>query len=143
MNMHIKDIYKGTKHNLAIREFMKRVVKSDDTETTGIYHSIDLNLWQKIDFTRLSDNTINIGREYGNKDVWVFIQVEPEGRIDIKDNYKMYHKKDWIEYRKERGRKKFKNTQSQNTGVIWLGDMSETFGLEVYIEKPKGENIVD
>ncbi len=132
--MGVKVIYKGTEHNLVQ---MTRVVKSDDSDAKGEYHSINLDEWKEIECHIIDGKTINVGREYGRQEAIIFIQVRQEGRTEICNNFKLFHKQDWIEYRKERGRNKYKKTLIQKTGIIWVGATSKEkgiYGFKVFIE---------
>jgi len=132
--------YNKTQPNNVLSDRMKkRTVRYDDSNARGKYHTIDLEEWEEIESHVINENMIGVGREYKFVDATVYTQIREEGRTDICDKYIMFHKKDWIEYRKERGEKKYQEPMISKTGVIWVGNTKDVFRFRVFVPRMKHE----
>ena len=104
----VDKVYIQTQHNNLTSDAMrKRPMKYDDSQAVGKYNTIDTEEWEEIACSIMDENRLYVGRGNGKVDATVYIQVEPEGRFDLCNNYVLFHKKDWTEYRKERGANHF------------------------------------
>lgn len=130
--------YKQTKHNIAISGLMKnRVVKSDDSNARGKYHTVDTNEWIEIESHVINENLIGVGRDYSFKDAIVYMQIVENGRTEICKNFKQFHKQDFVEYKKERGAKKYQDPMISGNGTLWVGNMEGVYDFIVFVPKEK------
>jgi len=139
-NGNVANAYNPTQHNNVLSGSMKnKVARSDDSNARGKYNSIDLDEWEEIECHVMDDNRIGVGRDHKYKDATVFIQIKEEGRFDVCKNYLMFHKKDWFEYRKERGDNKYQEPMISSNGVIWVGNTTYVYNFRVFIPVVKAE----
>lgn len=131
--LDVANPYKLTKHIKAIT--MKRIVKSDDSQARGKYHSLDLNDWVEVENHITNKNIIGVGREHKFKDAVIYIQLGIKGRTEICNNFLLFHKQDFIEFKTERGENKYQDTTVQKNGTIWVGNTE----IE---EKDENENTI-
>ena len=130
----VENVYKVHQHNTILSGLMrKRIVKCDDSEAVGEYHTIDTKEWFEIDYHAIDNNRINVGRDYGNQEAIIFIQVETNGKTMKCKNFLMFPKKYWIEYRKERGENKYKKTRISENGLVWVGEPYIKCKLRVFV----------
>jgi len=130
----VANAYNRTQQNNVSSDLMKnKTSKYNDSNAVGEYHTIDTDNWEEIECHIIDEKRIGVGRSQGNKDAIVFLQVIDNGRTDECNNYKMFHKMDWIEYRKERGENKHKRPKISENGVIWIGDTKDVYGFRVFI----------
>lgn len=125
--------YKLTKHIKAVT--MKRIVKSDDSQARGKYHTVDTNEWIEVESHIINENIIGVGREHMFKDAIVYMQIAEDGRIEICNNFKQFHKQDFIEYKKERGTKKYQDPMISGNGTLWIGNMEGVYNFIVFVPK--------
>jgi hypothetical protein len=130
----VANAYNATQHNNVSSDAMKKkIVRSDDSNARGKYHTIDTDEWEEVESHVVDENRIGVGRDLKFIDATVFIQIREEGRTEECANYVLFHKKDWFEYRKERGEKKYQEPMISGNGIIWVGDTKEVYGFRVFI----------
>lgn len=126
----VDNSYIQTQHSILASDLMKkRIVKVDDSNARGKYHTIDKNEWEEIESHIINSNLLGVGREHKFKDAVIFVQLGKEGRTDNCNNYLLFHKQDFIEYKKERGQKKYQDTAISGNGTVWVGN-TETKELD-------------
>jgi hypothetical protein len=111
----------------------KRIIKTDDSQARGKYHTIDLNEWEEVKCHVINDKLLGVGREHRLKEAVIYIQIGEAGRTDICKDYKLFHKQDFIEYKKERGENKFQDTKISSNGTVWVGDTEGIFNFIVFV----------
>ncbi|MFZ2499551.1 hypothetical protein [Methanosarcina sp.] len=118
--LNVTNLYNRTKHNIAVS--MKRIVRADDSNAKGKYHAIDTKMWEEIENHIMNENILGVGREHKLKDAVIYIQLGKEGRTIKLKNCLLFHKRDFIEYKTERGENKYQDTTIQKNGTIWVGN---------------------
>jgi len=132
----VANVYKQTKHNIAISGLMKnRIIKSDDTNARGKYHTVDTNEWIEVESHIINEKLIGVGREYKYKDAIVYMQIVENGRIELCNNFKQFHKQDFIEYKKERGERKYQDPMISGNGTLWIGNTEGVYDFIVFVPK--------
>ena len=134
----VDNSYIQTQHSILASDLMKkRIVKVDDSNARGKYHTIDLKEWEEIKLVMVQKNILYVGREHNYKDAVIFIQIREEGRTDLCKKFLLFHKQDFIEYKKERGELKYQDTKISGNGTVWVGDTEGVYNFRVFVPKVK------
>ena len=132
----VAKVYNQTQHsNLVSDSMRRRIVRYDDSNAVSEYHTLDITDWIEIESHIIDSHRIGVGRDYGGIEPIIFVQIEEDGRTNKCLNFQMFHKKDWIEYRKERGENKNRRTKISNNGVVWVGDTTQAYKFRVFVPR--------
>lgn len=113
---------------------MERIVRYDDSESDEEYYALNLKTWHEIDNHVMDNKRLGVGREYGDKEVIVFIQVVEDGKTTKCKSYFLFSRNNWIELRKSRGKNKHKKMKVSHNGTIWIGETYKNCKFRVFVK---------
>lgn len=133
-NATVSKLYKQTTHYNSLGMAKKDIFCFDDSNAYGEYFSLDLNLWEELDFSIDEHKRINVSRQHAGKEVRLFIQTS-EGEFKTVDNLIMFSRAGWSELRRVRGENRGLPLEVNANGTIWIGDRAEPGQIKIFIRR--------
>lgn len=131
----VENVYKGTQHNCLLGvDLVKRIVKYDDSNAEEEYYALNLKTWNEIDNHVIDNKRIGVGRDYGDKEAVVFIQVGEDGKTATCESYLLFSRDNWIELRKLRGKNKHMKMKISQNGTLWVGETYKGCNFRVFVK---------
>lgn len=120
----------GNPYKLTGDNLNPSIIKTDDRNARGLFHSINLKEWIEVPAHKIKNNRIVIGRPYKNKDAMLFLHIiteENEGENEDPitcENFLMLPCKFWVDYRSPRGEERYQAAKIQENGTIYVSGYS-------------------
>ncbi|MGI5841597.1 MAG: hypothetical protein ACOX6N_05270 [Patescibacteria group bacterium] len=97
----------------------------DDSNAYGEYFSLDLNLWEELNYTIDDHKRINVSRQHAGKEIRLFIQNGEAVDFKTVDNIIMFSRAGWSELRRVRGENQGLPLEVNANGTVWIGDRAQ------------------
>jgi hypothetical protein len=133
-NATVSKVYKRTTRYNILDMPKKDMFCFDDSNAYGEYFSLDLNLWEELNYSIDEHKRINVSRQHAGKEIRIFIQNNEPGEFKTVDNIIMFSRARWSELRRVRGENKGLPLEVNANGTIWIGDRAEGT-IKIFIRK--------
>lgn len=133
-NMTVGKVFKRTAHYYSLDMTKKDLFCFDDSQAYGEYFSLDLDLWEELNYSLDEHKRINVSRQHAGKEIRIFIQNNETGEFKTVDNIIMFSRAGWSELRRVRGENKGLPLVVNANGTIWIGDRAEGT-IKIFIRK--------
>ena len=131
----VSKVYKRTTHYNILDMPKKDIFCFDDSNAYGEYFSLDLNLWEELNYSIDEHKRINVSRQHAGKEIRLFIQNNETGGFKIVDNIIMFSRAGWSELRRVRGENKGLPLEVNANGTIWIGDRAEQGKIKIFTRR--------
>jgi len=124
-NKTVKKVYKRTTRYNCSGMAKKDIFCFDDSNAYGEYFSLDLNLWEELNYTIDDHKRINVSRQHAGKEIRLFIQNGEAVDFKTVDNIIMFSRAGWAELRRVRGENRGLPLEVNANGTVWIGDRAQ------------------
>lgn len=134
-NATVKKVYKhATRYNYSDMT-KKDIFCFDDSQAYGEYFSLNLEIWEEVNFSIDEHNRINIGRKHAGKEVRFFAHITEGGEIKKSDNLISFPRENYAEIRRVRGENIGLPLTVNTNGTVWAGDRFINMDLKIFIRR--------
>ncbi len=134
-NKTVKKVFKRTAHYYSLDMTKKDLFCFDDSQAYGEYFSLDLDLWEELNYSLDEHKRINVSRQHAGKEIRIFIQNNETGEFKTVDNIIMFSRAEWSELRRVRGENKGLPLEVNANGTIWIGDRAEQGKMKIFTRR--------
>lgn len=131
----VSKVYKQTTHYNCLDMPKKDIICFDDSNAYGEYFSLDLDLWEELNYSIDEHKRINVSRHHAGKEIRLFIQTDETAEFKKVDNIIMFSRAGWSELRRVRGENRGLPLEVNTNGTIWIGDRAEQGNIKIFIRR--------
>lgn len=130
----VNKVYKETTHfNFTMSK--KDIFCFDDSQARGEYFSLDLGVWEEINFSIDEHNRINVGRKNAGKEVRFFAHINEGGEIKESESLISFPRENYAEIRRVRGENIGLPLTVNTNGTVWAGDRFINMDLKIFTRR--------
>lgn len=155
---NVSKVYKRTTRYNSLGMTKNDLNCFDDSNACGEYFSLDLNIWEELDYSVDEHKRINVGRSRSREKIRLFILKDFEtvlkemledgfDRKQIENFYNQakepkitdeligFNRRVWSDLRRVRGENRGQPLEVNPNGTIWIGDRAEQGNIKIFTRR--------